>query len=143
MIYNDQISSFQDFLIKIIPLLFTILISSHLPLKCLKLSVIQLQPLLTIYLPRIILLMIYLLHTIVTSLLLQVCAVHSCQNSIRYHDPLIWNMIPGYIKDFETLDIFKGKIQKWKAINCPLLPLQKIYTKYRLHKSDLVQYFFL
>ena len=143
MIYNDQISSFQDFLKKIIPLLFTILISSHLPLKCLKLSVIQLQPLLTIYLPRIILLMIYLLHTIVTSLLLQVCAVHSGQNSIRYHDPLIWNMIPGYIKDFETLDIFKGKIQKWKAINCPLLPLQKIYTKSRLHKSDLVQYFFL
>ena len=33
MIYNDQISSFQDFLMKIIPLLFTILISSHLPLK--------------------------------------------------------------------------------------------------------------
>ena len=149
MIYNDQISSFQDFLIMIIPLLFTILISSHLPLKCLKLSVIQLQPLLTIYLPRIILLTIYLLYIIVTifaenlSLLLQVCTVHSRQNSIRYHDPLIWNMIPGYIKDFETLDIFKGKIRKWKAINFPLLPLQKIYTKSRLHKSDLVQYFFL
>ena len=143
MIYNDQISSFQDFLIKIIPLLFTILISSHLPLKFLKLSVIQLQPLLTIYLPRIILFTIYLLHIIVTSLLLQVRTVHSGQNSIRYHDPLICNVIPRYIKDFETLDIFKGKIQKWKAINCPLLPLQKIYTKSRLHKSDLVQYFFL
>ena len=81
MIYNDQISSFQDFLIKIIPLLFTI--SSHLPLECLKLSVIELQPLLTIYLPPIILLTIYLLHIIVTifaqnlSLLLQVCTVHS------------------------------------------------------------------
>ena len=34
MIYNDQISSFQELLEKIIPLLFIILISSHLPLKC-------------------------------------------------------------------------------------------------------------
>ena len=28
-------------------------------------------------------------------------------------------MIPGYIKDSETLDIFKAKIRKWKPINCP------------------------
>ena len=62
------------------------------------------------------LLTIYLLRIIVTifaqnpSLLLQVCTVHSGQNSIRYHHPIIWNMMPGYIKDFETLDIFKGKI---------------------------------
>ena len=28
-------------------------------------------------------------------------------------------MIPGYIKDSETLDAFKGKIRKWKPINCP------------------------
>ena len=27
-------------------------------------------------------------------------------------------MIVGYIKYSETLDIFKGKIGKWKAINC-------------------------
>ena len=36
--------------------------------------------------------------------------VHNDQNSIQYYDPLMWNMIPGYIKDSETLDIFKGKI---------------------------------
>ena len=36
--------------------------------------------------------------------------VHNGQNSIQYYDPLMWNMIPGYIKDSETLDIFKGKI---------------------------------
>ena len=40
MIYNDKFHYFRNFLIKIIPLLFIILISSHLPLKCLKLSVI-------------------------------------------------------------------------------------------------------
>ena len=38
--------------------------------------------------------------------------VHNGQNSIHYYGPLIWNMIPGYIKDSETLDIFKGKIRK-------------------------------
>ena len=36
--------------------------------------------------------------------------VHNGQNSIQYYDPLMWNMIPGYIKNSETLDIFKGKI---------------------------------
>ena len=36
--------------------------------------------------------------------------VHNGQNSIQYYGSLIWNMIAGYIKDSETLDIFK--IQK-------------------------------
>ena len=45
--------------------------------------------------------------------------VHNSQNSIQYYGPLIWNMIPGHIKDSETLDIFKGKILQWKPINCP------------------------
>ena len=44
--------------------------------------------------------------------------VHNGQNSIQYYGPLIWNMIAGCIKDSETLDIFKGKIRKWKPINC-------------------------
>ena len=44
--------------------------------------------------------------------------VHNGQNSIGYYGPLIRSMIPGYIKDSETLDIFKGKIRKWKPINC-------------------------
>ena len=54
MIYNDKFHYFRNFLIKIIPLLFVILISSHLPLKCLTLSIKQLQPLQTIYSPHII-----------------------------------------------------------------------------------------
>ena len=46
--------------------------------------------------------------------------LHNGQNSIQYYGPpLIWKMIPGHIKDSETLDIFKGKIRKWKPINCP------------------------
>ena len=49
-------------------------------------------------------------------------------------------MTPGYIRDSKTLNLFKGKIQKWKL---PLSPLQKIHTKFRLHKSDLIQYFYL
>ena len=38
--------------------------------------------------------------------------VHNGQNSIQHFGSLIWNMIAGYIKDSETLGIFKGKIRK-------------------------------
>ena len=40
----------------------------------------------------------------------RVRTVHNVQNSIQYYGLLIWDMIPRYIKDYETLDIFKGKI---------------------------------
>ena len=36
--------------------------------------------------------------------------VHNDQNSIQYYGSLISNMIAGYIKDSETLGIFKGKL---------------------------------
>ena len=36
--------------------------------------------------------------------------VHNGQNSIQYYGSLISNMIAGYIKDSETLGIFKGKL---------------------------------
>ena len=38
--------------------------------------------------------------------------VHNGQNSLQYYGSLIWHVIAGYIKDSETLDIFKSKIQK-------------------------------
>ena len=38
--------------------------------------------------------------------------IHNCQNSIQYYGSLIWDMIVGFIKDSETLGIFKGKIRK-------------------------------
>ena len=43
--------------------------------------------------------------------------VQNSQNYIQYYGPLIWNMIPGYIKDSGTLDKFKGKMRKCKPIN--------------------------
>ena len=43
--------------------------------------------------------------------------VRNGQNTIEYYGPLIWNMIPGYRKDSEISDTFKGKIRKWKPIN--------------------------
>ena len=52
--------------------------------------------------------------------------VHNGQNSIQYYGPLIWNIMPGYIKDSETLDIFKDKIRKWKPLNWPC----RLYKKY-------------
>ena len=36
--------------------------------------------------------------------------VHNGQNSIQYYGSLIGNIIAGYIKDSETLDIFNSKI---------------------------------
>ena len=42
---------------------------------------------------------------------LSVRTVHNGQNSTQYYGPLISNMIPGYIKDSENLDICKGKIR--------------------------------
>ena len=51
--------------------------------------------------------------------------VHNGENSMQYYGALIWHMIPGYIKEPETLDIFKGKIRKWKPINCPCLLCKK------------------
>ena len=44
--------------------------------------------------------------------------------SISYGS-LIWNMMAGYIKDSKSLDIFKSKIRKWKAINCPCCVCKK------------------
>ena len=50
---------------------------------------------------------------------LSVRTFHNGQNSIQYYGPLIWNMIPRHMKDSEALDIFEGKIRKWKPIDCP------------------------
>ena len=72
---------------------------------------------------------------------------HYGQNSIPYYGPLIRNIIPGYIKDFETLDIFNGKIRKWKPINCPCHLRRKYIPNLSFDsvsfKSDLIQYFCL
>ena len=41
-----------------------------------------------------------------------VLTVHNGQNFIQYYGSLVWYMIVRYIKDSETLGIFKGKIRK-------------------------------
>ena len=56
-----------------------------------------------------------------------VCTVHNSQNSIQYYDPLIWNMIPGFIKDSETLDILKGKYEDVSPLIAPVASAKNKY----------------
>ena len=99
---------FRNFLTKIIQLLF----------KILK----WLQPLLTIYLPHI----IVAIFAKNLSLLFQVCVLFITVKILcSIYSPLICNMIFGYIKDLEVLDIFKGKLRKWEPLNWPCRFLRK------------------
>ena len=117
MTYNDQISSFQELLDK--DNSFTI---HHFNIQSLATELFKV-------INNVAATIIGDLFTTYHSYILQskppkfvvptVRTAHNGQNSIQYYGPLIWNMIPSYIKDSETLDIFKGKIQKWKPINCP------------------------
>ena len=123
---------------------YSFLISSHLPLKYLKLSIIQLEPFLKIYLPHI----IVKIFAQNLKLLFQVCVQFIMVRIICSYGSVIWNMIAGYIKVSETLEIFKGKIWKWKVINCPCCLGKKkyiyiyiyIYTESRLHQSPQVTF---
>ena len=69
-------------------------------------------------------------HSIVTifaqNVVPNVRTVYNGQNYMKYDGPLIWNMILGYIKNPKTLDIFKGKIRKWKPINSPVVSAKNI-----------------
>ena len=116
MIYNDQISSFKELLDK--DNSFTV---HHFNIQSLAIEMFKvinniaatiIGDLFTTYHS-------YNLHSKSTFVVPSVRTFHNGQNSIQYYGPLIWNMIPGYIKDSETLDIFKGKIRKWKPTNCP------------------------
>ena len=109
MIYNDEISSFQELLDK--DNSFTVHHFSIQLLAIVMFKVINniaatiIGDLFTTYHS-------YNLHSKSKFVVPSVCTVHNGQNSIQYYGPLIWNMIPGYIKDSETLDIFKGKKKK-------------------------------
>ena len=116
MIYNHQISSFQELLDK--DNSFTV---HHFNIHSLAIEMFKvinniaatiIDDLFTTYLS-------YNLRSQSKFVVPSVRTVHNGQNSVRYYGSLIWNMMPGYIKDSETLDIFKGKIRKWKPINCP------------------------
>ena len=116
IIYNDQISSFQELLDK--GNSFTV---HHFNIQSLAIEMFKvvnniaatiIGDLFTTYHS-------YNLRSKSKFAVPSVRTVHNGQNSIQYYGPLIWNIIPGYIKDSETLDIFKGKVRKLKPINCP------------------------
>ena len=116
MICNDQISSFQELLDK--DNSFTV---HHFNIQSLAIEVFKvinnitatiIDDLFTTYHS-------YSLRSKSKFVVLNVRTVHNDHNSIHYYGPLIWNMIPSYIKDFEILDIFKGELRKRKPINCP------------------------
>ena len=100
--------NFRNFLTKIISSLFTILIFSYLAFEMFKginnIAATIIDDLFTTY--------SYNLRPKSKFVVPSVRTVHNGQNSMQYYGPLIWNMIRGYIKDSETLDIFKGKIRK-------------------------------
>ena len=108
MIYNDQISSFQELLDK--DNSFTV---HHFNIQSLAIEMFKvinniaatiIDDLFTKYRS-------YSLRSKSKFVVPSVRTVHNSQNSTQYYGPLIWNMIPGYIKDSETLYIFKGKTQ--------------------------------
>ena len=119
MIYNDQMSSFQELLDK--DNSFTV---RHFNIQSLAIEMFKvinnIGDLFTTYHS-------YNLRSKSKFVVPSARTVHNGQNSIQYYGPLIWSMIPGYIKDSETLDIFKGKIRKWKTINCPCPSEKNIY----------------
>lgn len=39
--------------------------------------------------------------------------------TIKFLDPKIWELIPGVMKDLESLPAFKGAIKHWKPTSCP------------------------
>ena len=116
MIYSDQISSFQELLEKCNS--FTV---HHFNIQSLANEMFKVinNIAATIIDDLFITYHSYNLRSDSKFVVPSVRTVHNGQNSIQYYGPLIWNMIPGYIKDSETFDIFKGKIRKWKPINCP------------------------
>ena len=117
MIYNDQFSSFQELLDK--DNSFTV---HHFNIQSLSLAIEMFKVINNILATIIDDLFTtyhsYNLRSKSQFVVPSVHTVHNGQNSMQYYGPLFWNMIPGYIKDSETLDIFKGKIRKWKPINC-------------------------
>ena len=57
------------------------------------------------------------------------------KNSVRYLGPLIWKIIPPFIKNAENLQDFKRSIKKWKPEQCPCklckVYIPRVYKYYR------------
>ena len=124
MIYNDQVSSFQELLDKDHSFAVDHFNIQSLAIEMFKvinnIAATVIDDLFTTYLS-------YNLRSKSKFVVPSVRTVHNDQYSIQYYRVLIWNMIPGYIKVSQTLDIFKGKIRKWKPINCLCRLCKNIY----------------
>ena len=115
MIYNHQISSFQEFLDKDNSYTVHNFSIQSLAIKIFKvinnIATITTGNLFTTYHS-------YSFRSNSRFVVLSVPTFHNDQHPIQYYGPLIWNMTPGQVIDSGTLGIFKGKIRKWKPISC-------------------------
>ena len=48
----------------------------------------------------------------------EVRTVSHGMETIRYRGPLIWEMLPSFIKDSKNVITFKNNIRNWKATEC-------------------------
>ena len=51
----------------------------------------------------------------------QIKTVLKGSNSIRYYDPVIWNLILAEMKYVDSIETFKSKRRLWKPNNCPCI----------------------
>ena len=111
MIYNDQISSFQELLDRDNSFTVHHFIVQSSAIETFKVINTIAASIIDDLLPHIIVRTFAPNQSLLFQMWVQFITVKFLYNIT------ILNMIPGYIKDFETLDKFKGKIQKWKPMN--------------------------
>ena len=54
--------------------------------------------------------------------------VHYGLETLSYRSPQLWSLLPGNIKEVESLEIFKRKVKNWICDNC-LCKLCKPYLQ--------------
>ena len=55
--------------------------------------------------------------------------VYHGTESISFLGPKIWDMLPGKLKNIETLEVFKKEIKIWKPDNCPCRLCKGFYCR--------------
>ena len=135
MTYNDQISSFQELLDK--DNSFTV---HHFNIQSLAIEMFKvinniaatiIDDLFTTYHS-------YNLRSKSKFVVPSVRTVHNGQNSIQYYQlrSLYLEYDARFIKDCETLHIFKGKTRKWKPINCS----RRLYKKHISNLGSIIRF---
>ena len=135
MIYNDQISSFQELLDKDIS--FTV---HHFNIQSLAIEMFKVINNIsaTIIGDLFTTCHSYNLRSKSKFVVPSVRTVHNGQNSIQYYQlrSLYLEYDARFIKDCETLHIFKGKIRKWKPINCS----RRLYKKHISNLGSIIRF---